>query len=37
MTDVALLIGRLLFGGLFVYNGINHFTSRAAIVGYCQS
>jgi uncharacterized membrane protein YphA (DoxX/SURF4 family) len=36
MTDVALLIGRLLFGGLFVYNGVNHFTSRAAIVGYCQ-
>lgn len=36
MTDVALLVGRLLFGGLFVYNGINHFSNRAAMVGYCQ-
>lgn len=36
MTDVALLIGRLLFGGLFVYNGFNHFQNRAAMVGYCQ-
>lgn len=36
MTDLALLVGRLLFGGLFVYNGLNHFTNRATIVGYCQ-
>ncbi len=35
MTDIALLVGRLLFGGLFVYNGINHFQNRAAIAGYC--
>jgi uncharacterized membrane protein YphA (DoxX/SURF4 family) len=35
MTDVLLLIGRLLFGGLFLYNGINHFVNRAAITGYC--
>jgi len=34
MTDLALLIGRVLFGGLFLYNGINHFTNRAAIIGY---
>jgi uncharacterized membrane protein YphA (DoxX/SURF4 family) len=32
---VALLVGRLLFGGLFVYNGLNHFRNRAAITGYC--
>jgi uncharacterized membrane protein YphA (DoxX/SURF4 family) len=36
MTDLALLVGRILFGGLFVYNGLNHFRNRAAIVGYCQ-
>ena len=34
MTDILVLIGRLLFGGLFLYNGINHFMNRAAMVGY---
>ena len=34
MTDILLLIGRLLFGGLFLYNGINHFRGRAAMTGY---
>jgi uncharacterized membrane protein YphA (DoxX/SURF4 family) len=34
MTDILLLIGRLLFGGLFLYNGINHFMNRAAMTGY---
>jgi len=34
VPDVALLIGRLLFGGLFVYNGVNHFRNRAALTGY---
>ena len=34
MTDIALLVGRLLFGGLFVLNGINHFRNRAAMTGY---
>lgn len=34
MTDVALLIGRILFGGLFVLNGVNHFRNRAAMTGY---
>jgi len=29
-----LLIGRLLFGGLFLYNGVNHFQNRAAMTGY---
>jgi uncharacterized membrane protein YphA (DoxX/SURF4 family) len=36
VSDIALLIGRLLFGGLFVYNGLNHFRNRAAMVGYTQ-
>jgi len=34
MTDILVLIGRLLFGGLFLYNGINHFQNRAGMVGY---
>ena len=34
MTDILMLIGRLLFGGLFLYNGINHFQNRAAMTGY---
>jgi uncharacterized membrane protein YphA (DoxX/SURF4 family) len=34
MSDVAFLIGRVLFGGLFLYNGVNHFRNRAAITGY---
>ena len=34
MTDLALLIGRILFGGLFVLNGVNHFRNRAAMTGY---
>jgi uncharacterized membrane protein YphA (DoxX/SURF4 family) len=36
MTDTLLLIGRLLFGGLFLLNGINHFQNRAAMTGYAQ-
>ncbi|HTM03082.1 MAG TPA: DoxX family protein [Vicinamibacterales bacterium] len=36
ISPILLLIGRVLFGGLFLYNGINHFTSRAAMVGYAQ-
>lgn len=34
MNDIALLIGRVLFGGVFVYNGLNHFRNRQAMVGY---
>ena len=34
MSDLALLLGRLLFGGLFVYNGLNHFRNRAAMTAY---
>jgi uncharacterized membrane protein YphA (DoxX/SURF4 family) len=35
VSDLALLVGRLLFGGLFVYNGVNHFRNRAAMTAYC--
>jgi putative oxidoreductase len=34
VSDIALLVGRLLFGGLFVLNGLNHFRNRAAMTGY---
>jgi putative oxidoreductase len=33
--EFLFLAGRLFFGGLFVYNGVNHFRNYAAIRGYC--
>ena len=36
MTDLALLIGRVLFGGLFILNGLNHLRNRAAMTGYAS-
>ena len=35
MTAILFLAGRLLFGGLFVYNGVNHFRNYPAVRGYC--
>lgn len=34
MTDILFLVGRLLFGGLFLYNGINHFLNFSTTRGY---
>ena len=31
------LIGRLLFGGYFLYNGINHFKNRSQLAQYAAS
>ena len=31
------LIGRLLFGGFFLYNGINHFRQRKPLAQYTQA
>ncbi len=31
------LIGRLLFGGFFLYNGVNHIRSRAQLAPYAES
>jgi putative oxidoreductase len=31
------LIGRLIFGGFFLYNGINHLRNRKALALYAQS
>ena len=33
----AFVIGRILFGGFFVYSGINHFKSKQAMAGYTAS
>jgi uncharacterized membrane protein YphA (DoxX/SURF4 family) len=37
MRHVAATIGRLLFGGYFVYNGINHFRNREMMSHYAGS
>ena len=34
MMDLLFLVGRVLFGGLFVYNGANHFLHYEATRGY---
>ena len=33
----ALAIGRAVFGGFFLYNGINHFLNRNMLVAYARS
>ena len=33
----ALLAGRLIFGGYFLYNGLNHFRQRESLVDYARS
>jgi uncharacterized membrane protein YphA (DoxX/SURF4 family) len=33
----ALFAGRLIFGGYFVYSGINHFLERKSLVDYAKS
>jgi putative oxidoreductase len=35
VAEILFVAGRLLFGALFVYNGVNHFRSYPAIRGYC--
>ncbi len=37
MRDVASTIGRLLFGGYFIYNGINHFRNSEMLSQYAGS
>jgi uncharacterized membrane protein YphA (DoxX/SURF4 family) len=32
--EYLFLIGRIFYGGLFVYNGINHFRNTAMMTGY---
>lgn len=35
--DIALLIGRLVFGGFFVISGISHLTQREQMTEYAQN
>jgi putative oxidoreductase len=35
LTAILFLAGRLLFGALFLYNGVNHFRNYAAVRSYC--
>ena len=35
--SAAFLLGRVLFGGFFLYNGINHFKNRKSMAQYTAS
>lgn len=35
-ATVPLLLGRAIFGGYFLYSGINHFLNREAMSGYAK-
>jgi putative oxidoreductase len=37
LETAALLAGRAIFGGYFLYNGINHFLNRRMLVDYARS
>jgi uncharacterized membrane protein YphA (DoxX/SURF4 family) len=37
LETAALLAGRAIFGGYFLYNGINHFLNRKMLVDYARS
>lgn len=36
-ADPLLALGRALYGGYFLYNGINHYVNRRALVDYARS
>ncbi|MBI2577570.1 MAG: DoxX family protein, partial [Candidatus Wildermuthbacteria bacterium] len=35
--EALFLVGRILFGGFFVFSGINHFMKLSMMTGYAQS
>jgi putative oxidoreductase len=35
--SIPLMVGRAIFGGFFLYNGINHFLQRDQLSGYAGS
>src|SRR4051812_27373135 len=37
VDTAALLAGRAIFGGYFLYNGINHFVNRNALVEHARA
>ena len=36
VTEIALIVGRVLFALLFISSGINHFTKNSAMTAYAQ-
>jgi putative oxidoreductase len=36
VEQAALIAGRLIFGGYFLYNGIHHFTDRETLIAYAK-
>src|SRR5690348_4371280 len=34
---IPFLLGRIVFGGFFLYNGINHFVQRKSLAQYAQA
>jgi putative oxidoreductase len=37
MENVLFLIGRILFGGYFIYNGYNHLKNLSMMSGYAKT
>jgi len=37
MMDILFLVGRILFGGFFIFNGINHFQRLTMMSNYAKS
>lgn len=37
MESTIFLVGRLLLGGYFIFNGFNHFSNASMMTGYAQS
>ncbi len=35
--DILFLVGRIIFGGYFIFNGMNHFRNLDMLSGYAQS
>jgi uncharacterized membrane protein YphA (DoxX/SURF4 family) len=35
--EISLLIGKILFGGYFIYSGFNHFRNSEMLSGYAKS
>lgn len=35
--EIALLVGRILFGGFFAFNGLNHFMNSGQLSGWIES
>lgn len=36
IEGIALVIGRILFGGVIVFNGVNHFMNTEEMTGYAE-